>query len=83
MRHLFRRFRKKVIVFGITGLLTLPALAGVPDGNSTVNVNVTTSTVNLSEVNSVVRDVILESLWEIVGKAERRNIWNRRKPPEF
>jgi len=58
-------------------------LAGVPGGNSNVNVNVTTNTVNLTEVNEVLNDVILASLWDIVGNVEQRNIWNTNAPPKF
>lgn len=84
MTHLFRRFRKKLLLLGLsTALMTLPVAAGVPGGNSNVNVNVTTETVNLTEINEVMNEVILESLWEIIGRAERRNIWNRKKPPKF
>jgi hypothetical protein len=83
MRHLFSRFRKKLCILGLTSILALPAVAGVPGGNSNVNVNVTTNTVNLNEINEVLNDVILESLWDIIGKAEQRNIWNTSKPPKF
>jgi len=76
MRNLFRGFRTKLVTLGIATVLTLPAVAGVPGGNANVNVNVTSETVNLTEVNEVMNDVILESLYEIVGKVERRNTWN-------
>ena len=80
MRHLFRNFRKKLLILGMTGLFSVaPAVAGVPGGNSNVNVNVTTNTVNLTEFTEVMNDVILESLWEIVGKAEQRNVWRQAK----
>ena len=79
----FGRFARDLGVVCVTFLLFSPAaLAGVP-GGSTVNVNVQTETVNTTNVNTVVNDVILESLWNIIGNAERRNIWNRNKPPEF
>lgn len=77
---------KKRVLLGIAGLLlTLPSWAGVTGGGSTVNVNVTTSTVEQTELNEVVNDVILESLWNIIGKAERRNVWKRAKDktPKF
>ena len=64
-------------------LTSLPAAAGVPGGNSNVNVNVTTETVNLTEINEIFNDVILESLWEIIGKTEERNIWDKKVPPKF
>ena len=84
MRHFCKRFVKKLIFLGMVGMLTsLPAIAGVPGGNSNVNVNVTTETVNLTEINEVFNDVILESLWEIIGKTEERNIWDKSVPPKF
>lgn len=84
MRQLFKRFRKRLVWVGLTGLLIAgPTMAGVPDGNSTVNVNITTNTVNLTEVNNVSEDVILESLWEIIGTVEQRNVWDTSVPPKF
>lgn len=84
MRRLLRRFRKKLFLVGLTGLLTtVPSFAGVPDGNPTVNVNITTNTVNLTQVNDVAQDVILDSLWDIVGTVEQRNIWNKKAKPKF
>lgn len=83
MNNLSKRFRRKLFCLGFACALVAPVAAGVPGGNSNVNVNINTDTVNLTEVNEVFNDVILESLWEIVGKAERRNIWNKSKPPEF
>lgn len=84
MRHLFKRFQKKLILVGLAGVLSaLPALAGVPGGNSNVNVNINTQTVDLTEVNQIVNDVILESLWEILGKVEQRNVWDTSVPPKF
>ena len=81
---LVQGFKKKLLIFSLTALIsTLPAVAGVPDGNSNVNVNITTETINLREINEIMNDVILETLWEIVGTAERRNIWNTNRPPEF
>lgn len=77
MRHLFRRFRKRLFAVGLASILTaLPAVAGVP-GGSNVNVNVTAETVNLTEVNNIVNDVILENLYHIMGTVERRNVWKR------
>lgn len=84
MRHLFKRFRKKLFTLGLVTILTsFPAVAGVPGGNSNVNVNVTTQTVNLTDLNEIMNDVILESLWDIIGKAEVRNIWDTTQPPQF
>lgn len=84
MRQIFGRFRRKLFLFGLTGLLaTAPAWAGVPDENSTVNVNITTSTVNLTEMTNITEDVILESLWEILGSVEQRNTWDKDVPPKF
>jgi hypothetical protein len=83
MKNLSKRFRRKLFALGFACALVAPVMAGVPGGNTNVNVNITTDTVNLTEVNEVFNDVILESLWEIVGKAERRNIWDTSQPPEF
>lgn len=84
MRQFCKRFVKKLFFLGLAGMLTsLPAAAGVPGGNSNVNVNVTTETVNLTEINEVFNDVILESLWEILGKTEERNVWDTSVPPKF
>ena len=83
MKHLFKSFRRKLFTLGFACALVAPVAAGGPGGNSNVNVNINTETVNLTEVNEVFNDVILESLWEIVGSVERRNIWDTSKPPEF
>lgn len=82
MKKLFKRFRRKLFVLGFACALVAPVAAGVP-GSGTINVNVTNETVNLTEVTEIINDVILESLWEIVGKAEQRNIWDTKVPPKF
>lgn len=72
------------MLFGMATALTVaPASAGVPGGETTVNINVTTERVNLTEINEIINDVILESLWEIVGKTELRNVWDTSVPPKF
>ncbi len=84
MRQLFKRFRKKLLWAGLAGFLVAgPALSGTPDGNATVNVHINTTTVNLTDVNNISHDVILESLWEIIGKVEQRNVWDTSVPPKF
>jgi hypothetical protein len=60
-----------------------PAWAGVGGAGSNVNINVNTSTVNQSEVNQISNDVILQSLWNIIGKTELRNVWDTTVPPKF
>ncbi|MCA9775433.1 MAG: hypothetical protein KC800_01895 [Candidatus Eremiobacteraeota bacterium] len=66
------------MVSGLTGV----ALAGVPGGNSNVNVNINTDQVNVTEVTQVSNDVILESLWKIVGTAWRENKHGKIPPPK-
>ena len=85
MGRLFRRFQSKLTALGLATLVvTLPAWAGVTGASGgTVNVNVTTSTVNQTEVNRIVNDVILENLWNIIGKTELRNTWDPGVPPQF
>lgn len=84
MGQQFHQFRKKLLLLGFATLVaSLPASAGVSGAGSNVNVNVNSSTVNQTEVNQVVNDVILESLWQIIGKTELRNVWDPRVPPKF
>lgn len=83
MGQQFRRFKKKLYLLGFATLVaTLPVYAGV-GGPSKVNINVNTSTVNQTQVNQVANDVILESLWQIIGKTELRNVWDPKVPPKF
>lgn len=83
MGQKLRHFKKKLWLLGIVSLVAAaPAFAGV-GGASTVNVNVNTSTVNQTQVNQVVNDVILESLWKIIGKTEQRNVYTPSTPPKF
>lgn len=83
MSHKISKFQKKLAKLGIALLVvTSPVWAGVTAPGS-VNINVNTSTVEQSEVNQVVNDVILESLWQIMGKNELRNIWDTSVPPKF
>lgn len=83
MGQKLRHFKKKLWLLGIVSLVAAaPAFAGVGRA-STVNVNVNTSTVNQTQVNQVVNDVILESLWKIIGKTEQRNVYTPSTPPKF
>ena len=66
------------MVGGLTGI----ALAGVPGGNSNVNVNINSEQVQVTEVTQVTNDVILESLWKIVGTAWRENKHGKIPPPK-
>ncbi len=85
MGRLFRRFKVRLAAVGLASLIvTLPAWAGVTGASGgTVNVNVTTSTVNQTEVNRIVNDVILENLWNIIGKTKLQNTWDPSVPPQF
>lgn len=84
MGRRIQNFRMKLATFGLASLaLVLPAWAGVGGAGATVNVRVTTSTVNQTEVNQIVNDVILENLWQIIGKTELRNVWDPKVPPQF
>lgn len=88
MGQKLRRLRNKLYLVGIASMVaTMPVFAGV-GGASTqsapnVNVNVNHSTVNQREVNDIANDVILESLWNIIGKTELRNVWDPKVPPKF
>ncbi len=83
MSHRISKFQKQCAKVGIAFLfISVPVWAGVAAPGS-VNVNVNTSTVEQTEVNQVVNDVILESLWQIMGKTELRNIWNTSVAPKF
>ncbi len=83
MGQRMRQFKKKLCLLGMVSFVAMaPAFAGV-GGASTVNVNVNTSTVNQTQVNQVVNDVILESLWNIIGKTEQRNVYTPSTPPKF
>jgi hypothetical protein len=80
----FKRLRHKLALFGATLLLSAsPVIAGVPGGNSNVNVNVTTTTQTTTEITQVANDVILETLWEIIGTAKRENKKGKTPPPKF
>lgn len=82
MGQQLKRFRNKLYLLGFASLVaTMPAYAGV--GGSNVNVNRTQTTVNQTEVNHIVNDVILQSLWDIIGKTELRNVWDPKVPPKF
>lgn len=84
MGQQFHQFRKKLLLLGFASLIAaMPANAGVSGAGSNVNVNVDTKTENIKQVNQVVNDVILESLWQIIGKTELRNVWDRTVPPKF
>lgn len=84
MRRQLGNFRRKLALVGFGCLLsTLPVTAGVPGGNSNVNVNVNTDTVNITQVTEVMNDVILESLWKIIGTASRENHKGKQPPPKF
>lgn len=84
MGRRFRNFKLKLATFGLASMVVaLPVWAGVGGAGATVNVNVNTSTVNQSEVNQIVNDIILESLWKIIGKTEQRNVWDTSVPPKF
>ncbi len=64
-------------------LTTSPAFSGVP-GQSTVNINIDSTTVDVNQVNEIINDVILQSLWEILGKTEERDVWGPNPaPPKF
>jgi hypothetical protein len=83
MGQKLKRFRKKLCLLGIASMVvTMPASAGV-GGAGSVNININTSTVNQTEVNNIANDVILESLWQIIGKTELRNVWDPKVPPKF
>ena len=60
---------------------THPALAGVP-GGSNVNVNVTSTTNTVTQINEISNDIILESLWKVVGEAWRENKKGKIPPPK-
>lgn len=85
MGRRFRNFKVKLAALGLASLVaTLPAWAGVEGGAApTVNVNVNTSTVEQTEVNQIVNDVILSKIWTILGKTELRNVWDPKVPPQF
>lgn len=84
MGQQFNQFKKKLLLLGFVSLAaSLPASAGVSGAGSNVNVNVNTSTVNQTEINQIVNDEILSSLWQILGKTELRNVWDPRVPPKF
>jgi hypothetical protein len=82
MKRQFKRFKEKLTLLALVGSLTGMAIAGVPGGNSNVNVNVNTDQVNIVEVTEVTNDVILESLWKIVGEAWRENKKGKIPPPK-
>lgn len=77
-----QQFRKKLYLLGFALVAALPAHAGV-SGPSKVNINVNNSTVNQTQATQIANDVILESLWQILGKTELRNVWNPKVPPKF
>jgi hypothetical protein len=78
----FERFKKKLTLLAIVGSLTGVTLAGVPGGNTNVNVNINTDQINVVEVTEITNDVILESLWKIVGEAWRENKKGKIPPPK-
>lgn len=77
-----QQFRKKLYLLGFALVAALPAYAGV-GGPSKVNINVNNSTVNQTQATQIANDVILDSLWQILGKTELRNVWNPKVPPKF
>ena len=85
----FQRFKKQLYVLGIASMVaTMPANAGVGGATTTttapkVNYYPNVTTVDKAVVNQVVNDVILDSLWEIIGKTELRNVWDPTVPPKF
>ena len=84
MGQRFKRFRKKLQLLGLACFLaTVPAFAGVGGAGSTVNINTNTSTVNQTDVTQIQNDIILQSLWNIIGKTELRNVWDPKVPPKF
>lgn len=83
MKRLAKNFRKGLVAVGLAGFLSVsPAVAGVPGGNSNVNVNITSETVTETVVTEVQNDVILESLWKIVGEAWRETKKGHIPPPK-
>jgi hypothetical protein len=79
----FQRFKRKLYLLGFATLVaSLPAYAGV-SGAPEVQINVNTSTQQVRQVNNIANDVILESLWQIIGKTELRNVWDPKVPPQF
>ena len=82
MRKQFKKFKRKLTLLAIVGSLSGSVLAGVPGGNSNVNVNINTDQINVVEVTEVTNDVILESLWKIVGEAWRENKKGKIPPPK-
>lgn len=82
IRKQFKKFRQKLTLLALVGGLSGAAFAGVPGGNSNVNVNINTDTVNVTEVTEITNDVILESIWKIVGEAWRENHKGKIPPPK-
>lgn len=78
------KFKNGITALGLGMALGLtPVSAGVPDGNATVNVNVTTSTTTVDQVTEIANDVILESVWMVLGTAYRENKKGKIPPPKF
>lgn len=83
MAKSIQKFQKKLIQVGIAAaIFTSPAWAGVT-GPGNVNINVNTSTVEKTQVNQVVNDVVLESLWKIVGQTQLLTPKGKEIPPKF
>ncbi len=77
------KFQRKLVRLGIAALIgSAPAWAGVAAPGQ-VNVNVNTSTVEQTQVNQVVNDVVLESLWRIVGQTQLLTPKGKAIPPKF
>ncbi len=80
--HIFKSLRNALGTLGLVSLLAVaPAWAGVGGGSSTVNINIDSSTVETTQVNQIINDVILESLWKILGETERRTPNQKVIPP--
>lgn len=75
--------RSRWFVGGLALALATPAFAGVPGGPN-VNLNIRSQEVQQQQVHQILNEVVLESLWEIIGKAEQRDVWGPNPaPPKF
>jgi hypothetical protein len=77
-----RPFSRSAAIAAALLATTTAGWAGVSGAGSNVNINVTTTQVNQTQVNEVVQDIVLESLWRLVGHTERLTPKEKQIPPK-